>query len=193
MSNKFLLFLVKDLIINPGQAWETIDTENKPVSQIRNGLLFPLSLLVSVSAFLGSLLYTNPGLSPVYSVLAGIECFILFYASVYAAAYVLREISHAMDMGRNWDVSFRLIAYSIVPFMLCQMISRLFESFLFVDVLSLFGLYIFWAGAERMLAPPAHKKLPLLIATFVSFTGIFIITDFLLTKIFDKIFYAFFS
>jgi hypothetical protein len=117
----------------------------------------------------------------------------LFYASVYAAAYVLREISHAMDLGRNWTVSFRLIAYSIVPFMLCQMISRLFESLLFVDVLSLFGLYIFWAGAERMLTPPAHKKLPLLIATFVSFTGIFIITDFLFTKIFDKIFYTFFS
>jgi hypothetical protein len=193
MNNKFLLFTVKDLIINPSQAWEKIDTENKPVIQVRNGFLFPLSLLVAVSAFLGSLLYTSTGLSPVYSIFAGIECFILFFVSVYAAAYVLREISHAMNLGRNWDVSFLLIVSSIVPFMLCQMISRLFESLLFVDVLSLSGLYIFWIGAERMLAPPAHKRLPLLIATFVSFTAIFILTDYLFTKLFDKIFYTFFS
>lgn len=193
MSNKFLLFTVKDLIINPAEAWETIDTENKPVNQIRNGFLFPLCLLVSVSAFLGSLLYTNAGFSLVYSIFAGIECLLLFCISVYAAAYILREISHYMDLGRNWAISFRLIVYSIVPFMLCQMISRLFESLLFVDVLSLFGLYIFWIGAERMLTPPAHKKLPLMIGTFVSFVGIFIITDYLFTKLFDKIFYTFFS
>jgi hypothetical protein len=193
MSNKLLLFTVKNLITNPGQAWETIDTENKPVNQVSNGILFLLSLLVSVSAFLGSLLYTNTGLSPVYSIFTGIECFILFYISVYAATYILNEISHFMDFGRNWPVSFNLITYSIVPFMLCQIISRLFESLLFVNVLSLYGLYIFWIGAVRMLTPPAHKKLPLLIGMFVSFVGIFIITDYLFTKLFDKIFYTFFS
>lgn len=193
MGNKILLFLVKDLIINPSQAWEIIDTENKSVNETRNGLLFPLSLLVSVSAVFGSLLYTNSGISPVYSIFAGIECFIVFFISVYASAYILNEISYLLELGRNRVVSFRLIVYSIVPFMLCQMISCLFESLLFVDVLSIFGFYIFWIGAERMLTPPANKKLPLLISAFISFTGIFIATDFLLTKLFDKIFYTFFS
>lgn len=160
MGNKFILFLVKDIIINPVRAWETIDSENKPVNQIRNGFLFPLSLLVSISAALGSLLYTNPGLSPVYSVFVGIECFIVFYISTYASAYILREISYAFDLGRNYAVSFRLIVYSTVPFMLCQIINRLFESLLFVAVLALFGLYIFWTGAERMLPPRHIRKCP---------------------------------
>ena len=162
MGKKFLLFLVKDLIIDPAHAWETIAAENKPASQISIGVLFPLSLLVSVSAVLGSLLYTNSGLSPVYSIFTGIECFITFYISVYASSYILNKISFALDLGRNRVISFRLIVYSIVPFMLCQMISRIFESLLFVDVLSIFGLYIFWIGAEKMLTPPANKKLPLL-------------------------------
>jgi hypothetical protein len=96
-------------------------------------------------------------------------------------------------MEKNQVVSFRLIVYSIVPFMLCQMISRLFESLLFVDVLSIFGFYIFWIGAERMLTPSSNKKLSLLVGTFISFTGIFIAADFLFTKLFDKIFYTFFS
>jgi hypothetical protein len=193
MGKKNLLFIVKDLIINPAHAWETIVAENKPANQISNGFLLPLGLLVSISAVLGSLLYTNSGLSPVYSIFMGIECFIIFYISVYASVYILNRISFALDLERNRDISFRLIVYSILPFMLCQMISRLFESLLFVDVLSIFGLYIFWIGAERMLTPPANKKLPLLIGTFISFAGIFIVTDFLFTKLFDKIFYTFFS
>ena len=192
MGKKFLLFLVKDLIIDPAHAWETIAAENKPASQISIGVLFPLSLLVSVSAVLGSLLYTNSGLSPVYSIFTGIECFITFYISVYASSYILNKISFALDLGRNRLISFRLIVYSIVPFMLCQMISRIFESLLFVDVLSIFGLYIFWIGAEKMLTPPANKKLPLLFGAFISFIGIFIAADFLFTKLFDKIFYTFF-
>jgi Co/Zn/Cd efflux system component len=60
-------------------------------------------------------------------------------------------------------------------------------------VLALLGLYIFWTGTEKMLTPPVYKKIPLLIATFISFIGIFVATDFLFTKLIDKIFYAFFS
>lgn len=193
MGNKFLVFIIKDLFINPAKAWETIDTENKSVNQIRNGFLFPLSLLVSVSAVLGSLLYTSSGFSLVYSIFEGIQCFLLFYIAVYLSAYILTLISNALELGNNWAVSFKLIVYSIVPFMLCQIISRMFESLLFVDVLSVFGLYIFWIGADRMLTPPAQKKIPLLIGAFISFTGIFIATEFLLTKLIDKIFYTFFS
>ena len=68
MGNNFLLFAVKDIIINPVKAWETIDLENRPVKLIRNNFLFPIILLGSVSAIFGSLIYTNAELSPVYSV-----------------------------------------------------------------------------------------------------------------------------
>jgi hypothetical protein len=193
MGNKFLLLNLKNLVINPAKAWETICSENKTVSQIRNSFLLPMIILVSLSAFLGSLLYTNTGLSPVYSVFTGIECFIVFYITIYASAYILRELSKALELRCDRTVSFRLVFYSIVPFLLCEMISRLFESLLFVDVLSIFGLYIFWIGAERILAPPENKKIPLLIGTFLGFIIIFIAADFLFTKLFDKIFYTFFS
>jgi hypothetical protein len=117
----------------------------------------------------------------------------LFYVSVYASAYILKQITHALDLGDNFAISFRLIVYSIVPLLVCQIFSRLFESVLFVNLLALSGLFIFWTGMERMLTPPAYKKTPLLISAFITFVGIFIAIDFLFTKIIDKIFYAFFS
>lgn len=193
MNNKFFLFRVTDIIFNPVMAWETIDSENKPVSVIRNGFLFPLILLVSLASLAGSLIYINPESSAVYSVFVGIKCFMLFYVSVYASAYILNQITHALDLGNNFAISFRLIVYSIVPLLICQIFSRLFESVLFVNVLALSGLFIFWTGTERMLTPPGYKKMPLMISAFITFIGIFIATDFLFTKVIDKIFYKFFS
>jgi len=193
MGNNFLLFAVKDIIINPAKAWETIDLENRPVKLIRNNFLFPIILLVSVSAIFGSLIYTNAELSPVYSVFLGIKCFMLFYIAVYATSYIHKEITYPLDLGKDFAISFSLIVYSIVPFLLCQVLSRFFESLLFVNVLALYSLFVFWTGAERMLTPPTYKKMPLLIATTITFIGIYIATDLLFTMLIDRIYYKFFA
>jgi hypothetical protein len=193
MANKFFLIVVKNIVMNPVKAWESIDSDNRSVSVIRNTFLFPLIALVSVSAIAGSLIFTGSHLSPIYSLLTGIKCFILFYFTIYASAYILKEITYPLDLGRDYAVSFRLIVYSAVPLLICQFFSRLFESLLFVNVISLFGLYIFWTGIERMLTPPAQKKIPLLIATVITFAAIFIGTNLLLTKLIDKIYYLFFA
>jgi hypothetical protein len=191
MADKILLLTVKDIIFDPTKAWETIYSENRPLGKIRNGFLLPLIILVSASAVAGSLMFTHPELSPVYSVFIGLKCFVLFYVSIYATAYLLKEITHALDLSRDFGISFRLVAYSVVPFLFCQVLSRLFESLLFVNVLSLYSLYVFWTGTERLLTPPAYKKLPLLIATVVTFAVIFVVTNLLLTLLFDRIFQAF--
>jgi hypothetical protein len=193
MKNKFLLFSVKDIISNPIKAWETIDSEYKSVISTRNGFLLPLIVLVSFSAMAGSLIYTNSELSPVYSIFEGIKCFILFYFSVYASAYMVTKITYPLDLGKNFESAFRLIVYSMVPLFICQLFSRFFESLLFINILSLYGLYIFWTGAEKMFNPPAYKKMPLLISSAVIFVVIFVGTEYILTKLTDKIFHAFFS
>jgi hypothetical protein len=193
MVNNFFVFEVKNIITNPVKAWETIGSENRPVNTVRNRFLVPLLFLVSVSAAAGSIIFTNPELSPVYSVLTGIKCFLQLYITIYITAFILKEITYPLDLGKSFSISFRLIVYSLVPFMICQFFSRFFESFLFANVLALYGLYIFWTGTERMLTPPAQKKMPLLIATFITFTIIYVATNFLFKMLIDKIFYKFFS
>jgi hypothetical protein len=192
MTNKFFLLAAKDIITNPIKTWESIDSENRSVRVIQNSFLLPLILLVSISAVAGSFIFTNSELSPVYSVFVGIKYFIVFYITTYSAAYLLKEITYPLDLGRNFAVSFRLIAYSIVPLLLCQLLSLLFESLLFVNVLALFGLYIFWTGIERMLTPPSYKKIPLLIATVISFVGVYVAADLIFTKLINKIYNTFF-
>jgi len=193
MNHKFFLNGIKNILAHPVKAWETIDSENKPVKVIRDSYLLPMLILVTISAIIGSLYFTNTELLPVYSIFTGIKWFVVLFVSVYATAFVLCEITFPLDLGKDFLVSFRLIVYSFTPFILCQFLSRMFESLLFVNVIGLYGLYIFWTGAEKLLTPPQYKKMPLLIATTITMAVIYIATSVLLKIIIDKIYYAFFA
>jgi len=193
MNHKFFLNGIKNILANPVKAWETIDSENRPVKVIRDNYLLPMLILVTISAITGSSYFTNTELLPVYSILTGLKWFITLFVSVYATAFVLCEITFPLDLGKDFSVSFKLIVYSFTPFILCQLLSRIFESLLFVNVIGLYGLYIFWTGIEKLLNPPHYKKMPLLIATTITMTVIYIATSVLLKIIIDKIYYSFFA
>ena len=192
MDYKFFLQGIANIIFNPVKAWETIDSENKPNKVLRDSLFIPLLILVSISTFVGSLIFANTELSAVYSIFVGVKSFVLLYLTTYSAAFILKEITHPLDIGRDFNISFRLIVYSIIPFILCEVLSGLFESLLFVDVIGLYGLYIFWTGAEKLLNPAQHKKMPMLIATTISIISIYAALSFVLNMMTNKIYYAYF-
>ena len=193
MDFKFLYQRIKYLIIDPEKAWDMILTENKPIRYVRDSFFLPLTILVAIAAFTGSVIFKNPGLSIMYPVLAAVKYFLLLYIAIYASSLIMKELTYAMDLGRNFTVSFKIIAYSLAPFLICQIISRLFESFIFVNILAFYGLYIFWLGIEKMLNPPEHKKMPLMIIMTIAAIGSIIASNMLLRLITDKVYFAFFA
>jgi hypothetical protein len=193
MDYRFLYNRIKYIILNPPKAWGVIKSENRPIKDVRNSFFFPLVLIVTICSFLGSIIFTNSTLSPLYSVFIALKFLILHLAVVFSSAVIFGEITKALDLGKDFTVSFKIIAYSIAPFLLSQMISHLFESLIFVNILSLYGLYIFWVGAEKMLDPPEHKKMPMLVATFIVVTGLYIAGAILLTALTDRIYFGYFA
>jgi hypothetical protein len=193
MNFKFFLNGIKNIILDPAKAWESIDSENRSVRTIRNSILIPLITLVAISSFFGSFIFVNSELPPVYSVFVSIKCFVLLFITIYITAFILTEITYTLDLGKDFNISFRLVVYSMIPFLLCQLLSRLFESLLFVNIIGLYGLYIFWNGVEKLLSPPQHKKMPILIAITISMAVIYLGSDYLLHMLMNKAYYAFFS
>jgi hypothetical protein len=193
MYFKFLVNSIKKIFLNPLGAWEEIYSDNKTTGYIVKRLLFPIIILASVSAFLGPYLFSRTGLLKAFSLFAGIKYFILIYVVIYVTAIIFREITNALGLDKDFGLSFKLIAYSSLPLLICQIVSRLFESFIFVNILSLFGLYIFWTGMEKLLNPPEKRKIPLLAAATVTFIAVFFAANWLLSLISDKLYFAFFS
>jgi hypothetical protein len=193
MDYRFLLYGIKNILLNPSKYWETIHSENTPVKIIRNNFLLPLVILVSIALTTGSLVFFNTELSVVYSIMLGIRIFIVLTVTTYFTSYILGEITYPLDLGKDFNISFRLIVYSLTPFLLCQILSSVFESLLFVNLIGLYGLYIFWTGADVILKPPQHKRMPMLIATTVVLAGVYVITDLVLKMITDRIYFAYFT
>lgn len=193
MDFRFLYYRIVNLLIRPERAWQIIHSENRPVTDIKKSFFLPLVSLAAISATLGSLFFTHGGLSLFYPLLLGIRYFILFIAVTYISALVLNEITNALDLGKDYSRSFKLIGYSLGPFFICQIISLLFESLLFINLLSLYGLYIFWLGMEKMTDPPEHKKMPLMIATWVSVLAIYFVINWLLRVIIEGIYFTIFA
>lgn len=193
MNFKFLVNRLKGIILNPTDTWDVIHSENKTASYLKWNLLLPVILLTGVSAFLGSFLFINTGLSEIYSILSGVRYLVLFYVVIYATAFVLAETIKAIDTGRDFSISFEIIAYSAVPFLICQIVSRLFESFIFINVLALYGLYIFWTGIGKMINPPENKKIKLMIAAVLAFIVSLYVGDWILTRVVDKLYFAVFA
>jgi len=182
-----------NLIMRPERAWDIIHTENRPIKYIRGSFLLPLITLAGIAALLGSLFFTHGGLSLFYPIFLGIRYFLLFLIVTYLSALTLNEITKALDLGRDFLTALKLIGYSLGPFFLLQILSLLLESLIFLNLLSLYGLYIFWLGMEKMLNPPEHKKLPLMIATWVSFIAIYVIVGWVLKTIIDGVYFTLFG
>jgi hypothetical protein len=193
MDFKFFLISLKNILLNPVKAWETIDSENRSIKVVRDSFLIPLLLLVTISTIAGSLIFINTELSPVYSILTGVKTFLAIFITVYTSSLIFKEITYPLDLGRDFSVSFRIITFSITPFLICLLVSNIFESLLFLDILGLYGLYILWTGAEKLLNPPQYKKMPLLIASVLTIGGVYTISVVLLNMLTDRIFYAFFA
>jgi hypothetical protein len=193
MDFKFLAHTVRNIILNPVKEWDTIFSENRSAGYFNRYLFLPLLILASVSAFLGSFLFTNTELSNAYSVMTGIRYFILFYLAVCGTAFFFREITKAFGPGSDFNISFKIITCSAVPLLLCQILSRLFESFIFVNILSFYGLYILWTGIEKMIDPPEGKKLPLIISATVTFITLFFTANWVLSLVVDKLYFSLFA
>jgi hypothetical protein len=193
MDFRFLYHRIKYFIINPGKAWDVIHRENRPMKYVRGSFFMPLILLVTVSAFVGSMFFTNTTLKPMYSVLVAVAAFLQLYLGVYASAMALREIMKALDLGHDFVVAFKLIAYSFAPVYIVLIVSRLFESLLFINVLGLYSLYLFWTGMEIIVNPPEHKKIPMVIATAVVTLGVLLLLQLVLSRLAETAYFSIFA
>jgi len=193
MNYKFFLNRFFSIIFKPTKAWESIYSDNESIKDTRNSYLLPLLILVTIFTFLGSLLFTDKEMKIIFSIFVSLKYLGTLLFVVYASAWIHKEITFALDLGKSFTFSFRIIVYSLTPLFICLSISNLFESLIFADILALYGLYIFWAGCEKMLNPPDYKKMPMLLATFFSSIVFYITGIIVLGQISDRLYFSIFA
>ncbi len=147
---------LKDLLINPKQFWaeQRHTGENQHYFLLR--FYFPLLLFVAFAVFLGEFFGSNH-LYVGFAVLKSVRELVLFTFQYFISVLVTSELIKPFGGEKNLPAVKKLIAYSLAPFMLVSIVTGLFPFLYPIDVLALYGIYIYWMGVKELLVF-SHQK-----------------------------------
>ncbi len=136
------------LVTRPARFWIQVKDEAIPSSEVRRSFLTPILILVSLASFAGTYLFSYNSLSIIYPLLKGLEYFLIFFITIELVVFFLSEIVGYLLKVRITGELYKLVVYSLAPFMLLMIITRLFSSLLFLNMLGFYGLVILWMGVD---------------------------------------------
>jgi len=147
---KLLWDRARYILVQPVKAWERIRSENRSLKDVHKSFLVPVLVLLSVSAFAGTLIYSPAGLSIIFPFIKGIKQFVCFYATVLFTAWVINELSLAFVQKKDYNLNFKLVAYSLTPLYLTVFITRFLPDLGILNILALYGSYILFTGLKTI-------------------------------------------
>lgn len=164
------------LVSSPAEFWESVNKENLSAGEIRTSFLFPLIILIGISSFAGTYIFKHSGLSIVYPLIIGVGYSLIFFVTIEIVTLIINEISVAFTTDKNYNTIYKLVVYSFTPYMVIMIITRLFSSLLFANILGLYGLVILWKGITDLIESDQNTQVRLTamisIATIIFYLAI---------------------
>jgi hypothetical protein len=149
--------LVQELILNPRAFWKSRADARESQDELFKNLLLPLLGAAAISVFLGEFFRSDYFRIWVAALWALRE--IALFASLYfVGVYGTNELIKYLGFEEKIEALQKLVAYSLVPFLLISVVTGLFPFFYFLDIFGIYGFYIFLMGGRRLLAFPREKR-----------------------------------
>lgn len=178
----------RNLIVQPGEEWKSLDAEKLSTGRLTRQVVIPYAILVALCAMIGSLFtYQNTPFDSFYFLL--INALIVFgIVTVYTwlSGRIIHLLARNIHPGNTARSSYKLLAFSQVPFYLVLAFVKLFPSLVILMVLGFYTIYLFWLGTDTLLRIPSGKKVQ-----FVILSSLLMIMVFILTSEISRVFYLY--
>ncbi|MEA1887713.1 MAG: YIP1 family protein [Bacteroidota bacterium] len=179
------------IIIHPVNAWETIRDESRSVRTVQSSFLIPLLLLISLSAFAGSLIYNPTGLSILFPIILALKQFISFYLTVLLSSWVLNEFSLVFIQSKDYSFNFKLVTYSLTPLFVTVFITRLLPDLALINILSLYGAYILYCGLKTIQNITGQSLLRYFIVALLTIIVFYFAISWMSSSLLEGMYFAF--
>lgn len=164
--------LARELILNPRAFWKSHYETRETQDELFRNLLFPLLTAVCLAVFFGEF-FRSDYFRIWVALLWVIREIILFATLYFVGVYGTNELLKYFGYPESIEPLQKLVAYSLVPFMLISVGTGLFPFFYFLDIFGIYGFYVFTLGSNRLLPVPKEKRgktvLQILIANWIIF------------------------
>lgn len=191
MNFSLLYIRIRDIIVNPSGMWMSVRDEERSVNEVRLSLLLPLAILISVAGVIGTMIFTYNGLSVLFPVVVAVKYFLTFLITVEFTSRAVTEITYAFTPARNFNHNYKLVLYSLVPFMVAMVITRIFSSLLFLNLAGIYGVYITYLGVAILAEVPKALRIRYTVLIFITTLVFYLAVNFIINSIFDGLYYAF--
>ncbi len=176
--------LIQKLILNPRGFWRSHSHDSESQDDLFRNLLFPLLAVVCTAVFFGEF-FRSDYFRIWVALLWVIREILLFAALYFVGVYGTNEMIKYFGYEEKIEAMQKLVAYSMVPFMLISVGTGIFPFFYFLDFFGIYGFYIFTMGSNRLLSLPKEKRgniiLKIIAANWIVFGLLSFTTDKLLT------------
>jgi len=179
------------IIFQPVRAWETIRKENRSVRTVQGSFLIPVLIMISLSAFVGSLIYNPSGLSILFPVIRALKQFLCFYLTVLLSSLTLNEISLAFVQSKDYSFNFKLVTYSFTPLFITVIITRFLPDLALLNLLSLYGAYIIYTGLNTIENISRRAFLRYFIVALLIVIVFYLALSWLIRSLLEGIYFAF--
>jgi hypothetical protein len=161
-SKIYILFheiyiLAQEMIFNPRAFWKSRNEIRETQDELFRNLLFPLLAVVCMAVFFGEF-FRSDYFRIWVALLWVIREILLFAALYFVGVYGTNEMLKYFGYNEKIEPLQKLVAYSIVPFMLVSVVTGFFPFFYFLDIFGIYGFYIFTIGSNKLLSIPKEKR-----------------------------------
>ncbi|MBK6283757.1 MAG: hypothetical protein IPF54_14875 [Draconibacterium sp.] len=172
----------QELILNPRAFWRLHADTKESRDDLFKNLLLPLLAAVSVAVFLGEF-FRSDYFRIWVAALWVIREVALFAALYFVGVYGTNELIKFFGFEEKIAVLEKLVAFSLVPFLLVSIFTGFFPFFYFLDIFGIYGFYIFLMGGRRLLQLPKEQRDSLILKIIAANWIIFGILSFSTAKL----------
>jgi hypothetical protein len=162
----------KAILTTPDTEWPVIAREQGDPAYLFTNYVLYLAAIPAIASFIGSVMIgvgTPVGTLRV-GIFTGLIGAILEYAfafvGVYVVAMVVDALAPTFQGEKNFQNALKLAVYSYTPVWLAG-IFLLVPGLRFLQILGLYGFYLFWKGLPVLMRSPQDKALPYTVTTVV--------------------------
>jgi hypothetical protein len=177
-----IYLLSQELILNPRAFWRLHADSKENREELFRNLLLPLLSAVTVAVFLGEFFRSDYFRIWVAALWAIREVF-LFASLYFGGIFAIKELVKYFGYEVKTEALQKLVAYSLVPFLLVSFVTGLFPFFYFLDIFGIYGFYVFLMGGRRLLQFPKEQRDSLILKIIAANWIIFGILSFSTAKL----------
>jgi hypothetical protein len=149
--------LAQEMIFNPRAFWKSRNEIRETQDDLFKNILFPLLAVVCTAVFFGE--FFRSDYFRIWVALLWVIREILLFATLYfVGVYGTNELIKYFGFGERIESLQKLVAYSMIPFMLISVVTGFFPFFYFLDIFGIYGFYVFTIGSNRLLSIPKEKR-----------------------------------